>query len=160
MMMHINTSQYVNGPRWGPASGGGLKAPCGGPFGSISRGAVYRVKSPIQRVHKPKFSRAWAVMQEITNWLTKLGLPEYAGAFSENGIDVSVLPILPIGTSLCMSGNPVPDGPDFLVVVFVGLDRRRRAIEYGDRVAPVIGIAIDVDHNGAEHPVRLCAYLV
>jgi hypothetical protein len=39
-----------------------------------------------------------------------------------------------------MSGNPVPDGPDFLVVVFVGLDRRRRAIEYGDRVAPVIGI--------------------
>jgi SAM domain (Sterile alpha motif)/Adenylate and Guanylate cyclase catalytic domain len=33
-------------------------------------------------------------MQEITDWLTKLGLPEYAGAFSENGIDVSVLPHL------------------------------------------------------------------
>jgi hypothetical protein len=29
-------------------------------------------------------------MQEITDWLTKLGLPEYAGAFAENGIDVPV----------------------------------------------------------------------
>jgi hypothetical protein len=26
-------------------------------------------------------------MQKITDWLTKLGLPEYAGAFAENGID-------------------------------------------------------------------------
>jgi SAM domain (Sterile alpha motif) len=33
-------------------------------------------------------------MQEITDWLTRLGLPEYAGAFAENGIDVSVLPHL------------------------------------------------------------------
>jgi hypothetical protein len=33
-------------------------------------------------------------MQEITDWLTKLGMPEYAGAFAENGIDVSVLPHL------------------------------------------------------------------
>jgi SAM domain (Sterile alpha motif) len=33
-------------------------------------------------------------MQEITDWLTKLGLPEHAGAFAENGIDVSVLPHL------------------------------------------------------------------
>ena len=32
-------------------------------------------------------------MQEITDWLTKLGLPEYAG-IAENGIDVSVLPHL------------------------------------------------------------------
>jgi SAM domain (Sterile alpha motif) len=45
-------------------------------------------------VHKAEFSRASAAMQEITNWLTKLGLPEYAGAFAENGIDVSVLPHL------------------------------------------------------------------
>jgi SAM domain (Sterile alpha motif) len=28
-------------------------------------------------------------MQEIADWLTRLGLPEYAGAFAENGIDVS-----------------------------------------------------------------------
>jgi hypothetical protein len=63
--------------------------PCGGPFGSISRGAIYRVKSPIQRVHKAEFSRARAAMQEIGDWLTRLGLPEYAGAFAENGIDVS-----------------------------------------------------------------------
>ena len=33
-------------------------------------------------------------MQEIADWLTRLGLPEYAGAFAENGIDVSVLPHL------------------------------------------------------------------
>jgi class 3 adenylate cyclase len=31
-------------------------------------------------------------MQEIADWLTRLGLPEYAGAFAENGIDVAVLP--------------------------------------------------------------------
>ena len=33
-------------------------------------------------------------MQEIADWLTRLGLPEYAGAFAENGIDVTVLPHL------------------------------------------------------------------
>jgi SAM domain (Sterile alpha motif) len=33
-------------------------------------------------------------MQEIADWLTRLGLPGYAGAFAENGIDVSVLPNL------------------------------------------------------------------
>jgi hypothetical protein len=33
-------------------------------------------------------------MQEITDWLTRLGLPEYVGAFAKNGIDVSVLPHL------------------------------------------------------------------
>ena len=33
-------------------------------------------------------------MQEIADWLTRLGLPKYAGAFAENGIDVSVLPHL------------------------------------------------------------------
>jgi SAM domain (Sterile alpha motif) len=33
-------------------------------------------------------------MQEIADWLTRLGLPEYADAFAENGIDVSVLPHL------------------------------------------------------------------
>jgi hypothetical protein len=29
-----------------------------------------------------------AAMQEIADWLAWLGLPEYAGAFAENGIDV------------------------------------------------------------------------
>jgi class 3 adenylate cyclase len=66
----------------------------GSPFWSVSRQAIYRVKSLIQRVHKAEFSRAWAAMQEITDWLTKLGLPEYAGAFAENGINVWVLPHL------------------------------------------------------------------
>jgi SAM domain (Sterile alpha motif)/Adenylate and Guanylate cyclase catalytic domain len=68
--------------------------PRSGPFGSISRGTIYRLKSPVQRVHKAEFRGAWAAMQEIADWLTRLGLPEYAGAFAENGIDVSVLPHL------------------------------------------------------------------
>jgi class 3 adenylate cyclase len=33
-------------------------------------------------------------MQQIADWLKKLGLPEYAERFAENGIDVSVLPHL------------------------------------------------------------------
>jgi class 3 adenylate cyclase len=33
-------------------------------------------------------------MQQITDWLKKLGLTEYASRFAENGIDVSVLPHL------------------------------------------------------------------
>jgi hypothetical protein len=38
-----------------------------------SRGAIYRVKSPVQRSTRPKFSRAWAAMQHwlrlAVNWL-------------------------------------------------------------------------------------------
>ena len=30
-------------------------------------------------------------MQQIADWLEKLGMPEYAQRFAENGIDVSVL---------------------------------------------------------------------
>jgi class 3 adenylate cyclase/predicted ATPase len=33
-------------------------------------------------------------MQQIADWLEKLGMPEYAERFNENGIDVSVLPHL------------------------------------------------------------------
>jgi class 3 adenylate cyclase/predicted ATPase len=33
-------------------------------------------------------------MQEIAEWLEKLGMPEYAARFAENGIDVSALPHL------------------------------------------------------------------
>jgi SAM domain (Sterile alpha motif) len=32
-------------------------------------------------------------MQQISDWLEKLGLGQYAQRFAENGIDVSVLPI-------------------------------------------------------------------
>jgi hypothetical protein len=35
-----------------------------------------------------------AAMQQIADWLTKLGMSEYAERFAENGIDVSVLPHL------------------------------------------------------------------
>src|SRR5215467_5243603 len=33
-------------------------------------------------------------MQQIADWLKKLGMPEYGGRFAENGIDFSVLPHL------------------------------------------------------------------
>ena len=33
-------------------------------------------------------------MQQIADWLEKLGMSEYAQRFAENGIDVSVLPHL------------------------------------------------------------------
>jgi SAM domain (Sterile alpha motif) len=33
-------------------------------------------------------------VQEIRDWLEKLGMPEYAERFAENGIDVAVLPHL------------------------------------------------------------------
>src|SRR5215475_10584151 len=33
-------------------------------------------------------------MQQIADWLRRLGLPEYTERFAENGIDVSVLPHL------------------------------------------------------------------
>ena len=33
-------------------------------------------------------------MQQIADWLGRIGLPEYAERFAENGIDVSVLPHL------------------------------------------------------------------
>jgi class 3 adenylate cyclase len=68
--------------------------PRGGPFGSISRGTIYRLKSPVQRVHKAEFRGAWAAMQEIADWLEKLGMSEYALRFAENDIDASVLPHL------------------------------------------------------------------
>jgi alkylhydroperoxidase family enzyme len=47
----------------GPASvcgSSGLPArhPCGGPFGSISRGAIYRLKPPIQQVHRARPAEA------------------------------------------------------------------------------------------------------
>jgi len=33
-------------------------------------------------------------MQQIADWLKKLGMSEYARRFAENGIDLSVLPDL------------------------------------------------------------------
>jgi class 3 adenylate cyclase/predicted ATPase len=55
---------------------------------------ISRGKSRIQRVHKAEFSRARAAMQEIADWLEKLGMSEYALRFAENDIDASVLPHL------------------------------------------------------------------
>jgi SAM domain (Sterile alpha motif) len=43
-------------------------------------------------------------MQQIADWLERLGLPEYAERFAENGIDVSVLPDL-TGAALGSGGG-------------------------------------------------------
>jgi hypothetical protein len=101
-MVDANPSQGVNGPSgpYGPVDHGGssrLPPAASALPRTVGVGIARRDlsgKSPIQRVHKAEFSRARAAMQEIADWLTRLGLPEYAGAFAENGIDVSVLPHL------------------------------------------------------------------
>jgi SAM domain (Sterile alpha motif) len=41
-----------------------------------------------------KVRRKGAAMQQIADWLEKLGMSEYAQRFAENGVDVSVLPHL------------------------------------------------------------------
>jgi hypothetical protein len=40
-------------------------------------------------------------MQEIADWLEKLGMSEYRSRFAENGIDVSVLPHLTDSLHAC-----------------------------------------------------------
>jgi class 3 adenylate cyclase len=48
-----------------------------------------------KRLGHPRINRGeGAAMQQIADWLTKLGMSEYAERFAENGIDVSVLPHL------------------------------------------------------------------
>src|SRR5262245_23040716 len=42
----------------------------------------------------PRRDRWWAAMQQIADWLKKLGMSEYAERFAENRIDLSVLPDL------------------------------------------------------------------
>ena len=42
-----------------------------------------------------RIARCWcAAMQQISDWLEKLGMSEYAERFAENRIDLSVLPDL------------------------------------------------------------------
>jgi hypothetical protein len=102
-----NRSQGVNGPLGAPRTGTGIggtftgsrsrlfsRTRTDGRFGSASRLATYQVKLRVRRVEARKCAGHGAVMQEIADWLTRLGLPEYARAFAENGIDVSVLPHL------------------------------------------------------------------
>jgi SAM domain (Sterile alpha motif) len=88
--MHVNPSQGVNGPKH-VLDRTGIGGTFTGTLAALRRGPAYSCRGPFGLVLR---SRAWVAMQEITDWLTKLGLPEYAGAFAENGIDVSVLPHL------------------------------------------------------------------
>ena len=109
-IVHGNCLQDLNGPRraprtdWaprgsrpGPACGSsGSRThplPGGGPFGSVSRETIYRLKLLLRRVQKPK-SEPGAAMQEIADWLEKLGMSEYARRFAENGISAAALPHL------------------------------------------------------------------
>jgi hypothetical protein len=68
------------------------RQPCGGPV----RVDFARRDQSGKIVHPagPQGRNQPGVGGDAGNWLTKLGLPEYAGAFAENGIDVSVLPHL------------------------------------------------------------------
>ena len=43
------------------------------------------------RAGEARYSRGAAAMQQMTDWLEKLGLGQYAQRFAENDIDASVL---------------------------------------------------------------------
>src|SRR5215468_4802644 len=64
------------------------------------RGVVSRIKwyrlavAVVENSVMPRRDRWWAAMQQVADWLKKLGMSEYAERFAENGIDVSVLPHL------------------------------------------------------------------
>src|SRR6478672_254029 len=50
---------------------------------------------PLNRICSPeRCLRGCATVQEIGDWLEKLGMPEYGECFAENDIDASVLPHL------------------------------------------------------------------
>ena len=56
--------------------------------------------------------------------------------------------------------NPVADSLDFLAFVPERQNCGRRAIEHGNRVAAILGIAVHVSHHGTEQSIGLCADLV
>src|SRR6516165_5704877 len=67
--------------RWWPCRGAGA-------------GTAARRNCRLRAVVRARRDRRWpigVVMQQIADWLEKLGLSEYAQRFAENGIDISVL---------------------------------------------------------------------
>src|SRR6516162_1142660 len=62
--------------------------------------------------------------------------------------------------SLCFFSNPVADGLDLLAFVLKRVNRRWRPVEYGNRVVPVLAVAIHVGYDRGEETVRLGADLV
>src|SRR3989344_6238525 len=61
---------------------------------------------------------------------------------------------------LCSFHNPVADSLDLLAFALKRANRRRRTVEHGNRIAPVLAVTIHVGHNRAEQTVRLRADLV
>ena len=61
---------------------------------------------------------------------------------------------------LCVFRDPVADRRDLLVFALERVNRRRRAVEDRNRIAPVLAVAIHVGHDRAEQTVRLRADLV
>src|SRR5215472_11348235 len=63
--------------------------------GVVSRIDWYRLAiSVVENSFMPRRDRWWAAMQQIADWLKKLGMSEHAERFAENRIDLSVLPDL------------------------------------------------------------------
>ena len=58
--------------------------------GILGAGLVRASQGPLGRHSTPR----WAAMDQIAEWLAKLGMSEYAERFAENRIDFAVLPDL------------------------------------------------------------------
>ena len=90
--------RWMNRPTASAARGGSSSAPLDSPSGRSPRAAAGSSRTCPRKsvlvgfapsdlsgkiahpaVHKAEISRAWAAMQEIADWLTRLGLPEYVG---------------------------------------------------------------------------------
>ena len=63
-------------------------------------------------------------------------------------------------TGLCAFCNPAADGPGLLTFALERANRRWRAIEHRDRIAPVFAVAVHIGHERAEQAVSLRADLV
>ena len=62
-----------------------------------------------------------AAMQQIADWLEKLGLGQYSQTFAENEIDVSVLPHL---TDQDLKDMGVPLGPRRKILAVISKNSR------------------------------------
>jgi SAM domain (Sterile alpha motif) len=59
-------------------------------MGVLTRGVVCRIVLPM-RADEARYSGGAAAMQEIADWLEKIGMSEHAQRFAEKDIDASVL---------------------------------------------------------------------
>ena len=82
---------------------------------------AYCLAVPCSRAYHAAETRGAAAMQQVAEWLKKLGLEQYAQRFADNDIDVSVLPYLTdadlekIGVSLGHRRKILAQSPSFPV---------------------------------------------